>query len=182
MLMSYMPAWLEYQHTWDMTGMFIFLASSCREQWSFHSGLSVAKCFDAQAANAWQLCVPALWENFHTQCTSLNLIPFPLLQCVTASPFQQNTPTCFHRLLQPFAQSAAPSPSIIIHSNVSQEPGLLFLWIFFWLSFLFLSQSYTTKTTPPTAILFISFFFYQPSIFFGEFVLPSLQPLISIIF
>ena len=108
--MSYSPA---------LAGAFFTTSALFRPEWC-------KKSFDTWVANARRLCVSNLWKNSHTQCTSLNLLPFPLLQFITAGPFQQNTPTCSNRSLQPLAQSSAPSPSIIIHSHVSQKPGLFF--------------------------------------------------------
>lgn len=68
------------------------------------------KIFDAWLANAWQLCVSARWENSHTQCTSLNLTPFPLLQCVTAAPLRGHS----SHLLK-----AQPPPLLWLHIALS---------------------------------------------------------------
>ena len=127
-------------------------------------------------------CVSNPWKKSHTQCTSLNLLPFPLLQFITAGPFQQNTPTCSNQPLQPLAQSSNPLPFHYYTQLWQSEAWSVFLWFSFGSASFFSPKATQTKTAPPTASLFISLFCYQPSIFYPEFVLPSLQPLISIIF
>ena len=75
---------------------------------------------------------------------------------------------------------AQPPPLLLLYTAMSvREAWSVFLWFSFGSASFFSPKA--TQTAPPTATLFISLFCYQPSIFYLGFVLPRLQPLISII-
>lgn len=77
LLVSYILSWPVHQHRWEST-VFVFLASTCRDLWSFHSGPSNAKKLRCSGCKCMAIVGSAWWENAHKHCASLNLIsPLP---------------------------------------------------------------------------------------------------------
>lgn len=115
----------------------------------------------------------------HLYWATLNLIPFSLLQGVTASHCQQEA-LGLQETTATLCSASSPSVNRALSTRRALHFGF-FVWIFLWLSFLCSFPGLHNKTSHSTAILDRSLFSHQPSIFCSEFVSPSSQLLISMI-
>lgn len=176
MLMSYMPAWLEYQHTWDMTGMFIFLASSCREQWSFHSGLSVANALMPKLQMHGN-CVSLLCGRIFTH-NAPAWIWYPSPSCSVSQHllFNRILPLAFTGYSSHLLK-AQPPPLLLLYTAMSVRSLVCFFCEFSFGSASFFSPKATQQKQPlllPSSSSLFSF--TNPQFSLGNLFYPACNP------